>query len=71
MELGFLVISFGLQPTAAPDEGCAEAAGQCLGQLLDFPTGLCHRQILQPWGLPECDLWGTSAFPAKGRWFPV
>lgn len=43
--------AFGLQLTAATDEGCAEAAGECWGQLLDSPTGLCHKQALQPWGL--------------------
>lgn len=44
---------FGLQLTAATVEGCAEAAGECWSQLLDFPTGLCHKQALQPQGLPE------------------
>lgn len=46
------MIALGLQPTAAIDEGWAEVAGEYWGQLLDFPTGLCHKQDLQPWGLP-------------------
>lgn len=44
---------FELQLKAATDEGCAEVAGECWGQLLDFPTGLCHEQALQPRGLPQ------------------